>query len=170
VITEFWGRCKVLPHNPKGPGAFGPHLQNTMQTSIMQETGLMIGGPLDEQCKHLEAVEGLLRQLNNELYKLKELTAPSLQPGAHRDELNARHHVRYGHMLDQCRELQLALLRREDSCEEEHHEVVFNGYVVDLFSTESSSLGITVERAPAGEDGPFRDIFVSPELVVTGVA
>lgn len=43
----------------------------------------------------------------------------------------------------------------------------FDGYAVDLFKTDSGALGLTIERAPAHEDNPSVDIFVSKDLTIS---
>jgi len=51
---------------------------------------------------------------------------------------------------------------------EENHIVEFDGYIVDLFKTETGSLGITVERKQDNQEkSDAVDIFVTQKLEVT---
>ena len=54
------------------------------------------------------------------------------------------------------------------TAQEPNIQIQFQGYSLDLFMTDDGSLGITVERSPVTEDGQCRDIFVSPDLRVSG--
>jgi len=60
---------------------------------------------------------------------------------------------------------QLKVERPVEILQDTLHE--FDGYAVDLFKTDSGALGLTIERAPAHEDNPSVDIFVSKDLTVS---
>jgi hypothetical protein len=43
--------------------------------------------------------------------------------------------------------------------------VALDGWIIDIFKTDSGDLGMTVERAPRHMDNPCRDIFVNKETL-----
>lgn len=74
--------------------------------------------------------------------------------------------IRRGHSYacEQAVKVQVAKIRA--TAKEPNIQVQFQGYTLDLFMATDGSLGITVERSPAHEDNPCRDIWVSPSLEV----